>query len=76
MIIRKVIEIDGKQFDYTKSDAGFFIERDNKLYDGAIDPLGSDRAYVETVIPLNCNLSKNKIYHTAYNIVIGQEAQI
>ena len=75
MIIKETVEIKGKQYDYTHSDSGVYIKRDGNLYDGAFDPLNSDRIYTETSIPLDCDLSESSLYRTSYNIVTGQEVQ-
>lgn len=48
MIIKEIIEINGKQYDYTYSDSGKRIVRDGVTYDTAIDPLNSGRQYVES----------------------------
>lgn len=49
MICKEVIEINGKQYDYTYSDSGKRISRDGVSYDTAIDPLDSGRVYTESV---------------------------
>lgn len=36
----------------TYSDAGYMITRDGKLYEDAMDPVGSGREYTETDIPI------------------------
>lgn len=48
MIIKEIIEINGKQYDYTYSNSGKRISRDGVSYDTAIDPLDSGRVYVES----------------------------
>lgn len=52
MIVKEVVEINGKQFDRTYSDGGYYIERDGARYVEAVDPLGSGREYVETDEPI------------------------
>ena len=51
-----------------------YIERDGERYADAIDPLDSGRTYTETDIPIKTE--EEDVYHTAYNIVAGQEVQI
>lgn len=48
MVVKEIKEIDGKQYVYHYSDSGFYIERDGVRYSEAIDPLGSEREYIET----------------------------
>ena len=50
MIVRERINISGKYYEHTYSDAGFYIERDGIKYADAIDPypLRDDRIYTET----------------------------
>ena len=52
MIIKKIIEKNGIQYDYTYSDLNMMIERDGVQYADAVDPLGSGRIYTETDIPI------------------------
>lgn len=52
MIVKTTIEIDGKVYDYTYSDAGMTIEREGVRYSEAVDPLNSGREYTETDIPV------------------------
>ena len=52
MIKTEIITINGSQLQRTWSDAGFLIERDGAQYSEAIDPIGFDRVYEETTIPL------------------------
>ena len=52
MIKTEIITINGRQFQRTWSDAGFLIERDGVQYSEAVDPIGFDRIYKETTIPL------------------------
>ena len=53
MIITDNVTINGKEFIRTYSDQGMKIERDGDLYDEAIDPIGFDRQYNETDIPID-----------------------
>lgn len=50
MIKKENVTIDGKSFVYTYSDAGFYITRDDVLYESAYDPaeLAAERIYSET----------------------------
>lgn len=54
MIVRENAVIGNRQFVYTRSDAGFKIQRDGRIYDEAYDPaeLAGDRVYTETDIPV------------------------
>ena len=52
MIIKTTKEVNGVEYDYTYSDAGFMIERDGARYSEALDPLGSNRQYIETDEPI------------------------
>jgi len=52
MIITETVEINDRQFVHTYSDAGFKIARNNRTYDDAYDPVGLDRVYTETDIPI------------------------
>ena len=74
MIKTEIITIGGKQFMRTISTVGCHIERDGELYAEAIDPIDSGRTYAATDIPIETE--EEDVYHTAYNIVTGQEAQI
>lgn len=48
MIVTEKIEIDGIQFNRNYSDSNYHIERDGVKYTKAIDPMGTDRIYIET----------------------------
>ena len=52
MIITEQITINGKDFVRTYSDQGKKIERAGVRYDEAIDPVGTNRKYVETSEPI------------------------
>ncbi len=52
MIKTEIITINGRQLQRTWSDAGFLIERNGAQYSEAVDPIGFDRIYEETTIPL------------------------
>lgn len=47
MIVRTTKTIDGIEYDYTYSNAGRYVVRDGAAYEEAVDPLGSNREYVE-----------------------------
>ena len=53
MLITELIEINNTTYIRNYSDKGLFIERDGIKYAEAIDPVGTDRIYIETeeVIP-------------------------
>ncbi len=53
MIVRENMEIGGKAFVKTHSDAGFYIERDGEKYSEAIDPAYIPREYTETDEPID-----------------------
>jgi len=52
MIVKENIEIGGRAFVKTYSDAGFYIERDGVRYSEAIDPADIPRTYTETDEPV------------------------
>ena len=52
MIVKTTKEINGIEYDYTYSDAGMMIERNNARYSEAVDPLNSGREYTETDQPI------------------------
>lgn len=52
MIVKENMEISGKAFVKTHSDAGFYIERDGVRYSEAIDLSEFGRTYTETDIPI------------------------
>ena len=47
MIITEIIYENGAEYLYTYSDIGWEIERDGVRYGEAIDPIGSERTYIE-----------------------------
>ncbi len=53
MIIQTTKEINGIMYDYTYSDSGYMIERDDVRYSEAVDPLDSGRLYTETDEPID-----------------------
>ena len=52
MIVTEQLIINDKQFTKTYSDQNMMIERGGVLYSEAIDPVGLDRQYIETNIPI------------------------
>ena len=52
MIIRENMNIGGRAFVKTYSDAGFMVERDGVRYSEAIDPAEFGRVYTETDEPI------------------------
>ncbi|WP_158576821.1 MULTISPECIES: hypothetical protein [unclassified Eubacterium (in: firmicutes)] len=58
MIITEKTTINGKKFKHTYSDKGMKIKRDNVMYDEAYDPVGFDREYEETNIPIESEVEE------------------
>jgi len=54
MILREffMTRYDGVDLYRTYSDEGYYIERDDEIYEEAIDPDGMDRVYTETDIKI------------------------
>ena len=52
MIVKENLNINGKAFVRTFSDAGFMIERDGQTYAEALDLAYLGREYKETDIPV------------------------
>lgn len=49
MIVTEIItKNNNKQYKYIYSDAGFELERDGVRYGSVIDPIDTDRVYIET----------------------------
>lgn len=53
MLVRKNMEIGGRDFVKQYSDGGFYIERDGEKYSEAIDPADIPREYTETDEPIS-----------------------
>ena len=53
MIKTEIITINNVQFQKTRSDANYLIERDGAKYSEAIDPIGIERTYTETNEPID-----------------------
>ena len=69
MIIQTTKEINGILYDYAYSDSGFMIERDGVRYSEAVDPLDSERVYMETDEPIDMGADEANVedYQTALN---------
>ena len=52
MIKTEVITIRDKQYQRIWSDAGMMIDRDGAQYSEAVDPMNTNRTYIETDIPI------------------------
>ena len=52
MLVRENMEISGRTFVKTYSDADFYIERGGVRYSEAIDPADIPRTYTETDEPI------------------------
>ena len=52
MIKTEIITINNKEYKRTYSDENFYIQRDGEIYAEAIDPIDSNREYIETDIAL------------------------
>lgn len=52
MIIKENLNINGREFVKTYSDAGMMVERDGVRYSEAIDPAEFGREYIETDEPI------------------------
>ena len=48
MIKTEIVTIKNKEYSRTYSSEGYMIKREGVQYSEAIDPIGSDRKYVET----------------------------
>lgn len=53
MIISETVKLNDKNYTKTRSDSGYYIERNGMRYVEAIDPLGSGREYTETDLLIN-----------------------
>lgn len=63
MIITKRAHINGHYYMHNYSDKGVYIERDGVLYQDALDPVGSERTYTETEIPIEQEEEENEDIH-------------
>lgn len=74
MIVRENMEIGGKQFVKTFSNAGNYIERDGAKYSEAIDPADIERTYTETDEPVETYDGKTETEQKAeaYDYLTGR----
>jgi len=70
MVIQTNVTINGVNYIKSYSDQGMMIERDGIKYAEALDPLGSDRTYVETDEPIAGEQISDEL---ALKIILGQE---
>lgn len=61
MIISETVKLNDKNYTKTRSDSGYYIERNGMRYVEAIDPLGSEREYTETTILINTTAESTEI---------------
>lgn len=61
MIITELyaMRTDGVALYRSYSDIGVFIERDGVMYEDAIDPIGTERVYTETNIPIPVEITED-----------------
>ena len=73
MIVTTTKIINDVEYEYTYSDVGMMIERDGARYSEAVDPMGSNRQYVETDEPIEPveELSEVEEKARAYDILMG-----
>lgn len=76
MIVKENMEIGGRAFVKTYSDAGFYIERDGEKYSEAIDPADIPREYIETDEPISPteDPDETKLKSDAYDYLTGRSA--
>ena len=73
MLVTEKRTINEQTFDYTYSDAGFYIERDGAVYEEAYDPENSGRVYAETDTPIPHEEDEEAAYAEAGRILMGVE---
>lgn len=62
-IIKEIKEMNSKQFNYTYSDAGFYIKDCNgNEYEEAYDPIDIHREYSETDKPIEGEINEREEY--------------
>jgi len=61
MIISETVKLNDKNYTKTRSDSGYYIERNGMRYVEAIDPLGSGREYTETGILIDTTAESTEI---------------
>lgn len=68
--------IDGVEYAYNYSDAGYMIEQDGTgiRYDEALDPVDSGRTYTETDEKIE-GANPESIYTELGKILFGEEAE-
>jgi hypothetical protein len=71
MVVTETRTIDGRDFTYNFSDAGFYIERDGAMYEEAYDPIDSGRVYTETDTPIEPTEDTEAAYAEAGRILMG-----
>ena len=71
MIRTENVTINGVIYTHTWSDSNVYIHGGSPEadYDEAYDPVGMQRTYVETDIPIEDNITKEE----AYDILMGEE---
>ena len=76
MLVKENIEIGGRAFVKTYSDAGFYIERDGVKYSEAIDLADIPREYIETDEPISPTEEpdETKLKSDAYDYLTGRSA--
>lgn len=52
MIVTEIRMIGDREFTYTYSDKNMMIQRNGVHYSEAYDPVGTNRVYTETFIPI------------------------
>lgn len=74
MLVRENMEISGRTFVKTYSDAGFYIERGGVRYSEAIDPADIERTYTETDEPVETDEGKTETEQKAeaYDYLTGR----
>lgn len=72
MIVKTVKELNQVAYDHTYSDRNMMIERNGVRYSEAIDPLDSNREYIETDEPIFTDeLSEIEEKARAYDVITG-----
>lgn len=61
MIISETVKLNDKNYTKTRSDSGYYIERNGMRYVEAIDPLGSGREYTETDLLIDTTAESTEI---------------
>ena len=76
MIVKENMEIGGRVFVKTYSDAGVYIERAGLRYSEAIDPADIPRTYTETDEPISPaeEPDETKLKSDAYDYLTGRSA--